>query len=126
MSQMFTQFLTYLGAACQPGGSFLGLPTWYKYLEGETDSSGRCSINFDFQSSGDFGAVLLAIFEIILRVGAIVAVIFVIYGGFEYITSQGEPDRAKNARGTIINALIGLAITVSAVAIVNLIARNIN
>ncbi|HTE57396.1 MAG TPA: pilin [Verrucomicrobiae bacterium] len=73
----------------------------------------------------DVGKVLLAIFEIVLYVGGIVAVVFVVYGGFLYLTSSGEPEKAKNARTTIINALIGLAITMLATAIVNLIGRNL-
>lgn len=54
-----------------------------------------------------------------------VAVGFIIFGGFQYMLSQGEPERTKGARSTILNALIGLAISLSAVAIVNLIGRNL-
>jgi hypothetical protein len=108
------------GASCQePATSFFGLPTWYKYLS----FSGDCDIEFDMQQ--DIPKVALALFEIILRLGGLVAVGFVIYGGFQYILSQGEPDRLKGARGTIINALIGLAITISATVIVNLVAGSI-
>ena len=82
--------------------------------------------NCEFKDDLDLPSVIipiaLAVFEIILRLGGIIAVIFVIVGGFQFITSQGEPDRIKNARGTIINALIGLVITISATVIVNLVS----
>lgn len=125
MLTSIVNLLTNFAAACQPGagGGFLGFPTWYQYLEGEIDTSGKCSVVFDFPN--DFGAILLAIFEIILRIGALAAVGFVIYGGFQYILSHGEPDRLKAARGTIINAIVGLVITLFATAFVNLIAGSL-
>lgn len=108
----------------------LQFPTWYKYLNpqySETTvdgiTSGECNIDFTFPA--DIGKLLLAVFEILLRIAGILAIIFTIWGGFQYILSQGEPERASNARSTIVNALIGLAIAISAVAIVNLIGRNL-
>lgn len=114
--------------ACgQTVGGFLGFPTWYKYLN-PTFSNGECNISFNILTSGglsDLPKVLLAIFEIILRVGGLAAVGFVIYGGIQYMISQGEPEKTKGARTTIINALVGLGISMSAVAIVNVIGRNL-
>jgi len=77
--------VTHFAEACTTGtgGSFLGFPTWYKYLQRE-DVAGKCGIKFQFPTSGgnmgDLTKVLLAIVEIMLRVGALVAVAFVIYG----------------------------------------------
>lgn len=105
-------------------GSFLGFPTWYKYLQPSfNDTTKDCSVQFDIKQ--DIPKVLLAVFEIILRVAGLVAVGYVVYGGFMYLISQGEPDRVKGAKTTIINAVIGLAIAISATAIVNLVASNI-
>jgi hypothetical protein len=113
-------------------GGFLQFPTWYKYILEEPviidpDGSGpqqrQCNVQFNFPD--DIGKVLLAGFEIILRVGSLVAVGFVIYGGFQYIISQGSPDSIKNARTTIINALVGMVITIFASAIVSLIGNSI-
>lgn len=110
-------------AACKTEvGGFLGLPTWYKYLS-PTFSGDECQLNFNVAT--DLPKVLLAIFEIILRIGGLVAVGMIIYGGIQYMLSQGEPDKAKGARSTILNAIIGLVLTMSAVAIVNLIGKNL-
>lgn len=115
------------GAACTPapgpGGDILGFPTWYKYLSGETDSTGKCSIKFDIAQ--DAGKIILAVIEIMLRISALVAVGFIMYGGFRYILSQGNPDAATSARKTIINSVIGLVIAILATAIVNLVARSL-
>ncbi len=98
------------------------IPPWYKYLGGE-EIAGRCSVVMDFPS--DTGKILLAVVEILLRIGGLVAIGFVIYGGFRFILSTGEPDKAKDARQTIINSLIGLVIALLATVIVNLIGNNL-
>lgn len=51
---------------------------------------------------------------------------FVIVGAAKYITSQGEPDRAKQARDSIINALIGLAIAIVAAGVVSFIGNKLS
>jgi hypothetical protein len=50
----------------------------------------------------------------------------VIYGSINFVMSRGEPDKTANARNTIINALLGLAIAVIAAATVNFIAGSIH
>ncbi len=124
MIESMTSMFYHFAAACQPGGgiSFLKFPTWYKYLD-STRVANKCTVIFSFPD--DFGKILLAVVEILLRVGALVAVGFVIYGGFQYITSQGEPDRASSARGTIINAIIGLVIAIIATTVVSFVAGNL-
>ena len=114
---MLPDFLLQFAAACQTKGIPI-IPSWYKYIDGE-QVKGRCELKFQFPD--DIGAILLALVEILLRLGAIVAVAFVIYGGFLYITSQGEPDKATQARTTIINAVIGLIVAILATGIVTFI-----
>jgi hypothetical protein len=123
MIAMIHSFVIFFAEACQPGvgGNILGIPTWYKYLGGEIEN-GRCSVLFAFPN--DIGAILLAVVEIVLRIGAYVAIAMIIWGGIQYQLSQGEPDKTKNARTTIINAIIGLVIAILATAIVNIVGRN--
>lgn len=134
MSFMFVFAAPTVSASSHPNceaerGSFLGLPTWYKFLpyeearNDENQGLGFCEIKFD--ATKDAPKVLLAVFEILLRIAGMAAVIFVIVGGFQYILTQGEPDKAKAAKGTIVNALIGLVIAISATVIVNFFARSI-
>jgi hypothetical protein len=92
--------LTQFAAGCDANG-FFGFPTWYKYLQHETlpgqetpfGSQTVCDVHFN--SLSDIGPVLAAVIEILLRISALVAVGYVIYGGIKYITSQGEPDKLK-------------------------------
>jgi hypothetical protein len=120
---MIQSMISRFAAACSPGEGVPDfIPTWYKYLEGRTEN-GVCSPQVSVPES--ITPILLAIFELVLFIGGLVAVGFIIYGGIQYIISQGEPDRIKNARTTIVNAIIGLVIAMLSASIVNLIARNI-
>lgn len=119
---MIVNMLNNFAAGCATKGIQI-IPPWYKYLNLNEDSQGGCDVAFTFPN--DLGSVLLALLEIILRVGAMVAVGFVIYGGFQYMLSQGEPDRTKNARTTIVNAVVGLVVTVLATAIVNFVGQRL-
>lgn len=118
---MFNLLSGFAAISDKCGGSFLGFPKWYSYLQ--SDSANSCSPAIS--SLTDIWLIVAAIIEILLRIAALIAVIFVISGGFKYITSQGEPEATAHARGAIINALIGLVIAVSAAVIVGYIARSI-
>jgi len=115
MMQLFTRF------AADNCSSFLGFPTWYTYIH----PAGDCS-TITINSLSDVWLIVAAIIEILLRIAGLFAVAFVIYGGFQYLTSQAEPDATTKARRTIINALIGLAIAILSATIVNFIAGSIN
>jgi hypothetical protein len=113
-----TSLVTF-AAGCN--GNFL-LPTWHKYLP----HADGCKIDLDnFMFPNDIAPIALAVVEILLRVGVLAAVGFVIYGGFLFMTSQGEPDKAANARRTIINAVVGLVIGLLATGLVNFIGRQL-
>lgn len=107
--------------------SFFGLPAWYTYLE--STGPPECEITGPKDPDGEFswqaaaGLVAVAVVDALLRVAGLVAVGYVVYGGFRYITSQGNPDGANSARQTIINALIGVVIAVAASSIVRFVAN---
>lgn len=56
---------------------------------------------------------------------ALVAVLMIIYGGVQYLTSAGNADTAKKGKDTITRAVMGLVIAGLAYAIVNLIIGQI-
>lgn len=112
------RFLTTFGAACQPGQSFFGFPTWYKYLDGQT-TDGSCIARLSQLT--DIWLIVLAVVEMLLRIAAIAAVIYVLYGGVKFITARGNPEKITTARTTVQDALIGLVIAITAIAIVNFV-----
>lgn len=110
------------GACPNVNTSFFGLPTWYKYLE----VGNNCSVKLDFKNNpNQIWLIALAIADILLWIAGFIAVLFVIYGGYKYITSQFDPEGTKNARDTILNAIIGLAVAVIAAALVNFVGNTI-
>lgn len=101
-------------------GSFLGFPTWYEFLP--TNSTGSPA----FTGINDVWLIVAAVIDILLRIAAIIAIFVVIYGGIEFITSGGEPEKAASARSTVINALIGLVISVTAATLITFVAGRFN
>lgn len=130
--------------ACDKG-SILGLPPWYKYLDvgpkdiknskGQSVGVDKCAIKgplndpSDEKSGLDWGKaggkVGLAVVDILLRVGGMVAVAFVIYGGVRLTLSGGEPDKFKQAKDTVIHAMIGLVIVLVSTAAVNFVGSTL-
>ena len=110
---------------CQPGNSFLGLPTWYKYLDGQTIQDGstggdRCQPVLN--GINDVWKIVAAVIDLLLRLASLIAIGFILYGGFMYITSQGSPDKTKQAQSTIISALVGMVIAITAATIIGFVA----
>ena len=131
---MILQLVSYLAITqgdcdAEKTRKFLGIiPKWYEYLNYVPNQlSGdlnRCEIQLEgiTKNPQELWLIALAAIDILLRIGGMVAVAFVIYGGFRYLTSQGEPENTSAALHTIINALIGVGITVIAAAVVGFVA----
>ena len=74
----------------------------------------------EIQVFGEQGILTKALnwfFNIVIILG----VIFVIYAGFSYITSSGDPAKTKRALQILMYALIGIAIAVLAKALINFV-----
>ena len=106
-------------------GRFLGFPTWYRGL---TDAPPDCNIK-THSDSGGLGNFIwhigLNIVEIILVAIAYIATAYFLYGGLLFIVSRGNPDGATRARSTILNAIIGLIISMASIALVNFVVGSI-
>jgi type IV secretory pathway VirB2 component (pilin) len=59
---------------------------------------------------GDLFEGLDTAISFLLPIGVIVSIIFVIIGGYMWMTSAGNPDKIKQARGTLTWAIIGLVL----------------
>ena len=60
--------------------------------------------------------------EFLLQLVAYLAAGFIIFGGYKYLVSAGSADGMSKAKTTITNAVIGLVLSLMAVAIVNVIS----
>jgi len=59
----------------------------------------------------------------LLGISFAVAVLFLIIGGFWYITSAGNEETAEKGKGTAINAIIGIVIIILSYVIINVVSN---
>lgn len=110
---------------CDRHGMLLTLKPWYYNLTEGTPPN--CKVQ-PFGTTLDqqrkfVWTVVLNIVEDLLQIAGYVAVTFVIYGGFLYLTSSGSPDAAAKGMKTVLSAVIGLVIAIMAIGLVNLVAN---
>jgi len=134
-AMLATPLLQTFAAGCTKP-TFLGLVPWYQYLNLSADAVGKCTVNnFNPNNQGTqltvlgahspFLLIALAVLDDLIRISALVAVGYVIYGGIQYIISQGSPDQTKKAQQTIINAVIGVVVAIIAAALVSFIGTKL-
>ena len=70
-------------------------------------------------------ALLSDILKLVSRLGAIVAVLYFIYGGFLYVTAQGVEDKISKAHATFKWAAVGTAVLLSAEIIARIIETTV-
>src|ERR1051326_9483449 len=61
--------------------------------------------------------------RLLLLVAGAVAVLFVIIGGYQYMTSGGNEESAEKGRKTVTNAIIGVVIIILSYVIVNAVVN---
>ncbi len=106
-------------SAADCGGNILTLKPWY---DGLTDDSCNIQSPTSDTMSSFIWRIALNIVDDILQIAGYVAFGFVVFGGFLYMTSTGQPEKATRARKTITYGLIGVVVAMSAVLLVNVIA----
>ncbi|RYX79413.1 hypothetical protein EON76_01675 [bacterium] len=79
-------------------------------------------VSADQQLTGDDVTGVLT--QVYVAAG-IVAVIIIIVGGIRYTTSNGDAAKVKSAKNTILYAVAGLVVIISAAAITNFVVQNI-
>jgi len=67
--------------------------------------------------------LILRVINIALAVAGLVAVLFLIIGGFRYITSAGNEETAEQAKKIITNAIIGIVVIILSFVIVRVISN---
>lgn len=65
--------------------------------------------------------LILNIINAFLVLAAVLALAFMVYGGFRYIRSRGEEREVEDAKATITYAVIGLVVLGIAAAIINFV-----
>lgn len=74
---------------------------------------------------GGSNGLFTKIINIVIYLTASISVVMVVLGAFKYVTSQGEASATKSAKDTILYALIGLFVSISAFVIVRFVIAKI-
>lgn len=69
----------------------------------------------------DLLSLIEKITNAILGLVGVVAVLFLIIGGFQYIVSAGNPEAIEKAKNTILYAIIGIVVCLLSYAVVSFI-----
>ena len=70
---------------------------------------------------GDFGQSIVNLTNWVLGFATMIAVLALIWGGMNYLTSAGNEETAKSGKQTIKYALLGLIVAGIAYALVNVV-----
>ena len=89
-------------------------------------SNGMINVtNINNGGADDLKNSVITIVNAVVGALAMVAVIIIIIGGVNYMTSAGDAGKVKKAKDTILYGVIGLVVCVLAFAIVNFVVMNI-
>lgn len=94
---------------------FFTFPAWYEGL-----TKNGCEVTISKLS--DFWVIILNLLEIGFVLIAYLAVGYIIWGGFKYIKSEGNPTKVGEAKQAILYAVIGFGVALSSVALVNFVS----
>ncbi len=116
-----TSYAADQSTTCEP--YLLGvIPPWYRGLT--KFENGSCVI-VSPTAVGGLGPFIWKIvlngIQIALVLTSLVAFFFILYGAFLFLTGGGTPGQVEKGRKSILNAIIGLIISIGSVAITNLI-----
>ena len=71
------------------------------------------------------GGDLQAILQILLGIIGAFALLIITISGMRYITSGGNPEKTAKAKNSLVYALVGLVVAISAEAIVTFVVKRL-
>ncbi|HEX8390080.1 MAG TPA: pilin [Candidatus Saccharimonadales bacterium] len=89
---------------------------WLNIVAGVTKSD---LVNIPTAELND--AQFTSLFNGVLAVAGMTAIIFIILGGLKYTTSEGNPGELQKAKDMIVYALVGLVVVIFAFTIVQFV-----
>jgi hypothetical protein len=101
----------------EAGGTAQNPPTTYR-----TD----IKISNPFKGVNSLDDIIGKIMDIVFQIGGVIAVLMIMYAGFTYVTSGGDPGKIKSANNTLFYTVIGAAILLGSWVLVKAIQGTIN
>lgn len=92
---------------------------WGECVKKVTDSTGKVH---EVATLDCIGPLFQNILNAALSLAGVVALFFVIFSGYKFMTSGGDPKQLEGARQTLTYAVIGLLVILFSFFIINVIA----
>lgn len=73
----------------------------------------------------DIPTLVQEILNIVLTIGVPLIVVAIIYAGYKFIAAQGNSEKLKEAKNTLVYVLVGAAILLAAYAIASVIVSTV-
>lgn len=126
---IFTSFALLLATTISSvGGTASATPVFAVDSSSKTAACGGLSELDNKQDCNNKGAgvdnVVHVVVNLISFAAGIAAIIMILISGFKYITSAGDSGKVGSAKNTLIYALIGIAVAVSAQVLVRFVVSN--
>lgn len=92
------------------------------FKNGDPDQSAAAGVvTNDGNTKTDFQTIMQRVLSILFIIIGVLSVIMIIVGGLRYTLANGDQAALKSAKNTILYAVVGLVISILAVAIVNFV-----
>ena len=91
----------------------------------QIDTGGTLPGQFGLGTGTDVRGAIINIVKFLLTFLGLIAVIIILYGGFQWMTAAGNEEKITSARGTLTAGLIGLVIILAAYAITAFVINQI-
>ncbi len=118
--------LASIGAVAGLAAVFLIIPhAQAAVTDGSSFNIGNLSIPLIGATGSDFNSIALRAVNLFLLVAGLVAFIYFLFGGFEYLTAGSDDTKAEAGRKRITNAIIGIIIIALSYAFLRFVLRTV-
>lgn len=98
----------------------LAAPTFLKEI---TTILGYGATEEEVTAAKSFAEIALSTLEFLLSIVGVLAIIMLVAGGIMYLSSAGDEDRIKKAKGIVLYSIIGIVVALGALVLVTQIAK---
>lgn len=74
-------------------------------------------------NTSSLNSLIVKFLSVAIMIGALLLLMYLIWGGIEWITSGGDKSKTEKARDKITGAIVGILVLAAAVAIFTLVQR---
>ena len=94
-----------------------------RYLAQQICIGGQCVTGVLDPKIKTLGDLVNRIIQFLIPLAAVILLVVFIWGGYDYMMSQGSPEKVKSAQAKITTGIIGLVLLLVSYVIVRLISQ---